>query len=563
MSTSAQQLPAIPTAIERRFYSRIILQAPIYVAIDGNNESLLINVSENGLLLSTPAELRCNFVARISIPLSGLPKPVQVNVRVVWASEARKLAGIQLLDLTEHDREQIRKWGAGESTPSLQREHNRHWVDAKTSTATSEKTPSTSAFAGKAHVKSPPTVAPYAFPGVVRRRSTSAVAGKMKWPLLMGAICLASVFLLRYGALGNPFARSIENRYGSGVATPPDLSDQRSLTNPDTAERDAINDVASQLSGDTAKAGTLPAKRDLANSAQVEDDQTNEEDSGGFAADPRQNRRLSSQVSSLPPSRAIRESNPGQDNSRMESGDRSSAQNNQSVSGATTDAAPKSNSTSTGSSASEDAKPETPLAFARQPTETEALRDPMPSNGTAGPSVATPSRRSFASASPMVPLKADPPVIQMDAPGRRVMEIHLPSRYRGSFLNLPGERILESSSATMHIQRSVRMPTTHAGWPFHRDKKVVVGDLISRIDPQVQSTQLGPTDFVRVRATVAEDGRIESVRSIHGTQDLVPVVVKAVYGWHYQPTLVDGKPVETQCDVVVQFHVPVGRGARP
>jgi hypothetical protein len=247
----------------------------------------------------------------------------------------------------------------------------------------------------------------------------------------------------------------------------------------------------------------------------------------------------------------------------VESGDRGGAQNNQSLSGATSDAAPESNSTSTGSSASEDATPETPLAFARQPTETEALRNPMPSNGAAGSSVETPSRRSVASASPMVPLKSDPPVIQMDAPGRRVMEIHLPSGYRESFLNLPGERILESSSTTMHIQRSVRMPTTHAGWPFHRDKKVVVGDLISRIDPQVSSTQLGPTDFVHVRATVAEDGHVESVRSIHGTQNLMPVVVKAVYGWHYQPTLVDGKPVETQCDVVVQFHVPIGFGARP
>ena len=158
MSTTAQQLPAIPTTIERRFYSRIIPQAPIYVAIDGNNEGLLINVSENGLLLSTPAELRCNFVARISIPLNGLPKPVQVNVRVVWASEAGKLAGIQLLDLSEHDREQIRKWGARESTPSLQREHNRHWVVAKTSTAPS-------AFAGKARSENSTSSRALRFPG--------------------------------------------------------------------------------------------------------------------------------------------------------------------------------------------------------------------------------------------------------------------------------------------------------------------------------------------------------------------------------------------------------------
>ncbi|MGB9435431.1 MAG: PilZ domain-containing protein [Candidatus Acidiferrum sp.] len=556
MSTTAQQLPAIPTTIERRFYSRIIPPAPIYIAIDGKNEGLLINVSENGLLLSAPAELRCNFVARITIPLSGLPKPIQVCVRVVWASEASKLVGIQLLDLNEHDREQIRKWGARESTPSLQRENNRHWVVAKTSTATS-------AFAGKAHPQSPPAVAPYAFPGVVRTRSTSAVAGKMKWPLLMAVVCLASVSLLRYGALGNPFARSTESREGSGGVTPPDQNVQRSLPNPDTAAHDAINDIAPPLSGDTAKPGTLARKRDLGNSAQVEDNQTDDRDSGGFAVETRQNRRSSSQVSAPPPSRALGESNPAQENTQVESGDRGSAQNNQSVTGATTDAAPESNSTSTRSSAREGAPPERPTAFARQPTETETFRIPMPSNGAAGSSVATPSKRNFGSASPLVPLKSDPLVIQMDAPGRRVMEIHLPRGYRESFFNLPGERILESSSATMHIQRSVRIPTTHAGWPFHRDKKVVVGDLISRIDPQVSSSQLGPTDFVHVRAIVAEDGRVASVRSIHGTQNLMPAVVKAVYRWHYQPTLVDGKPVETRCEIVVQFHVPVGPGPRP
>ena len=95
MSASAQQVPVLTTTVERRFYPRTVPHAPIFIALDESKEGLLINVSENGLLLSTPAELRCNFVARISIPLNGLPKPVQVNVRVVWASEARKLVGIQ------------------------------------------------------------------------------------------------------------------------------------------------------------------------------------------------------------------------------------------------------------------------------------------------------------------------------------------------------------------------------------------------------------------------------------------------------------------------------------
>jgi len=103
MSTSVQQVWALTTTVERRFYPRIVPHVLIFVAFDECKEGLLLNGSENGLLVSTPTELRCNSAARISIPLNGLPEPVQVNVRVVWASEARKLAGIQLLDLSEHE----------------------------------------------------------------------------------------------------------------------------------------------------------------------------------------------------------------------------------------------------------------------------------------------------------------------------------------------------------------------------------------------------------------------------------------------------------------------------
>jgi len=49
MSTSGQGLPALTTTVERRFYSRIVPHAPIFVCMDGINQSLLLNVSENGL----------------------------------------------------------------------------------------------------------------------------------------------------------------------------------------------------------------------------------------------------------------------------------------------------------------------------------------------------------------------------------------------------------------------------------------------------------------------------------------------------------------------------------
>jgi hypothetical protein len=38
-------------------------------------------------------------------------------------------------------------------------------------------------------------------------------------------------------------------------------------------------------------------------------------------------------------------------------------------------------------------------------------------------------------------------------------------------------------------------------------------------------------------------------------------VLAAVQGWRYQPTLIDGKPVETQADVLVQLHASPPRSA--
>lgn len=149
----------------------------------------------------------------------------------------------------------------------------------------------------------------------------------------------------------------------------------------------------------------------------------------------------------------------------------------------------------------------------------------------------------------------------MDPPARQILEVHLPSGYRAPFFNVPNESVLESSSATIRIQRSVRLPSGNSHWPFHRKTKIVVGGLISRVDPQVTQLPTGSREDVRVHAIVAEDGQVKSVRPIYGPANLFPTVLAAVQGWRYQPTLIDGKPVETQADVLVQLHASPSRSA--
>jgi hypothetical protein len=106
------------------------------------------------------------------------------------------------------------------------------------------------------------------------------------------------------------------------------------------------------------------------------------------------------------------------------------------------------------------------------------------------------------------------------------------------------------------------MPASGGGWFASRNRKVVVGELISRADPQIAQIPTGAAASVRFKATISQDGHVENVKLILGPASLTPTIAKALHEWRYQPTLVDNKPVETQCYVILQFHPPQYRPAK-
>jgi hypothetical protein len=563
MSATVQQLEVATTTVERRFYPRIVPHAPIFIAIGESKECLLINVGENGLLVSTPAELSCNYVARISLPLNGLPNPVQVNVRVVWVSEARKLAGVQWLDLSEHDREQIRKWGAQESRRSLQADANQPLAVA-TSTTLLETTNATPLLSEQILFRTLQGIAPANVHRIVRTRSGSAVAGIAMWGVLAATVSVGAAFIFRNGGPGSSFARSMENRHESSAGAPQTQDIREGVQNPDASNRGAGNQAASPApSVDASKLeGARSATPALQNSAQR--GETSPDDGAkGYALGAAQNQPDGSRLNSPSPAEPKPETDSTSGTSTRIAESQAGARNDLAPTGETAavaDAAAKSSSPAAGSSASSDQTSEMLPAVPVPPPAKEPVRNPMRANDVAGDSSTT------IASSPIVPLvtpapgrKPDAGVIQMDAPGRQVLEIHLPRGYQASFYNLPGERVVESTSVTMHIQRSVQMPTTHVGWASHRNKKVIVGGLISRVDPQAAQVRIRPGDSVLVKATVGKEGSVESVTPIRGPSNLALTVVKAVRQWRYQPTFIDNKPVETQSYVVVQFHAPARR----
>ena len=58
---------------------------------------------------------------------------------------------------------------------------------------------------------------------------------------------------------------------------------------------------------------------------------------------------------------------------------------------------------------------------------------------------------------------------------------------------------------------------------------------------------------VVLHAIIGTDGRILELRVVSGSPLLVRAAVDAVQQWRYQPTLLDGEPVEVETTITVTF----------
>jgi hypothetical protein len=159
-------------------------------------------------------------------------------------------------------------------------------------------------------------------------------------------------------------------------------------------------------------------------------------------------------------------------------------------------------------------------------------------------------------------------VIQMDVPEARVIEVNPPRNLTGnltaSFVDLPGQRVLHSGSVAMRIERSVRIPRDRIPgerliWRVH--KKVVLGELASRVDPQVSQLPI-PYGSITVLASIDKDGYVTNVAPLYGSLAFLPNVAAALREWRYQPTYLDNKPADTQARIQIDFQQPATRARR-
>jgi hypothetical protein len=457
-----------------------------------------------------------------------------------------------MLDLSEHDREQIRKWGALESAQSSQQEVNRPCVAAEAPVT-------------------PPAPMP-TLPGrVARKRSASALADTL-WGLLIGTLCFGAVFFFRdvsprslsTGSPGNP----------SGSVAVPTMQDNP-VSPPQTPDSSASRVSEKGISGHRSSPASATPRKPPADipTAKAPVEKTNADPADSTSATSSSARAGAArsqsdtrQTDSASPVKQMREITPLPDLSRpVASETEAVARNDESAASSSTTAETQPvfrQDASAGSPASGNTVPNLPPQLPAKAPVLNPGRANATSAGTqpaiaASPSIASTRSPSLTTNGAFHGVRiSDAPVIQMDAPQSSILEVRSPTGFRSSVLELPSERVLESPSVTMRIQRSILLPPTRLWWPFNRNKKVVVGELLSRVDPQVPHVQIGSGSSVRVKATVARDGHVERVQPVNGPATLVPSVVRAIREWRYQPTLADDKPVETECYIEVQFHAP-------
>jgi hypothetical protein len=110
VSTSATHLASSSQLPERRTRSRTIPKTLIYVACGESNGGMVLNASDDGMAISMAIALGDESFSNLQVCMNGLPQAVEVHGRVMWTTKSKKRAGIQLVDLTEAQREQVHAW---------------------------------------------------------------------------------------------------------------------------------------------------------------------------------------------------------------------------------------------------------------------------------------------------------------------------------------------------------------------------------------------------------------------------------------------------------------------
>jgi protein TonB len=88
-----------------------------------------------------------------------------------------------------------------------------------------------------------------------------------------------------------------------------------------------------------------------------------------------------------------------------------------------------------------------------------------------------------------------------------------------------------------------------------RSGSVMEAMLVHRVQPEYPglAKTIGLSGTVVLRARIGTDGKVSNLEVVSGNAILARSALEAVRDWRYQPTMLDGQPVEVETQITVNF----------
>lgn len=107
----ASEETATPTgSSERRLHARRPIQSLAYVDLGEDNGGLVLNMGQGGMAVRSAVVLAADHLPKIRFQMPHSMDWVEAAGRIAWTGDARRMAGIEFIDLPSDAGSQIRKW---------------------------------------------------------------------------------------------------------------------------------------------------------------------------------------------------------------------------------------------------------------------------------------------------------------------------------------------------------------------------------------------------------------------------------------------------------------------
>ena len=611
MATIAQdRFQGLHESRDRRFYQRATPQASTKIVFgdDAGNPGTLLNLSENGFLVSTPLPIAVDSVHRVARALHGIPGPLRLYVRTIWSDVPARKSGLQLLNLSEDDRMLLRAWALSQAETDR--------TDTESGRAETADPPSQSLErASQANLRA---LNPLTRPLIPVERESPLVAPiRHFWVAAIATIFLGATWAAVKTIGPIEWGKSIMKGAGSNSPSRKASGEKsESATAPARPETTGLSDGKS-----TSASGVIEGQQEhvavtnhsIAAMPLAKLNNDVQSNSNGRVTELKHRDRTSHRISrpqseegppgndaldSVPTDSEDQTSPAGYRETQLEKKEAASSQLaaqesadsgsvNSQLAGTASPQVPTHATTTASASGSTDSS----LRVLRRDSASSRIASGNPTSPISSISKAPPADTTALdpkSVDPKLenlrPLDSRPMYTRAATPNpngsgggssetlarpsndrsarppeHTTQTLEVPAFSGAAYVRLPGESVVRSPSVTMHIQRSVWVKASH--WLWHSHKKVQLGELAARVDPQMprSATSYGS---ITVLATVEKDGQVSSVRPLYGSQRLLGSVMRAVREWRYQPTFVEEKPVETLARIEINFHAPLSSYSR-